>query len=87
MPPSINKVYITLQIYVTLSVVCKIDQVSNADIVKECIDRDLKHWETVLPKLEICWRIYHEIINPEVEEQTKDWHFISNQFCSCPATV
>ena len=50
-------------------VVCGIDKENNADIVKKCIYPDLKHWKTVLPELEIFWRIYHEIINQEVEEQ------------------
>ena len=73
----------------TLSVVCRIDKVSNADIVKECIYPDFKHWEPVLPKLEIFWRIYQEIINHEVEEQTKDLlggiFFIAINFVPLPA--
>ena len=44
-------------------VVCGIDKEKKAHIVKERIYPDVKHWETVLPKLEIFWRI---CILPEI---------------------
>lgn len=44
-------------------VVCGIDKEKNAHIVKERIYPDLKHWQTVLPKLELFWRI---CILPEI---------------------